>query len=74
MTTTFKVGDIVCFASKFLHDCGWYTEVPLNGQVLEIRDGGYGNLLQIHWCDHVAPTLVHSSNVILFDERHLEPR
>lgn len=70
MTSTFKPGDIVCHKAAFLRSVGWYTNVPINGKVLEVD----GDLLTVHWNDQDEPTRIRRTNVILYPERHLEPR
>jgi hypothetical protein len=70
MTTTFKPGDIVCHKATFLRSIAWYTNVPINGRVEAVD----GNILTVHWNDQENPTRILAANVILFSERHLEPR
>lgn len=69
MTTTFKVGDIVCHKATYLRNTGWYTNVPVNGKVVALSSG----FLSVLWCDRDQDSLIHPANIILFDERHLEP-
>lgn len=70
MTTTFKIGDIVCHKATFLRNIGWYTNVPRNGKVTAVD----GDMLSVHWCDREDPARILAVNVIKYDERHLEPR
>jgi hypothetical protein len=70
MTTKFKPGDIVCHKAAFLRSACWYTNVPINGRVEAVDPG----MLTVLWCDSQKPGRVLAANVILYDERHLEPR
>ncbi len=67
MTTTFKINDIVCFRAEFLRSISWYTDVPINGKVLEVD----GELVTVRWCGGEVGR-VRRSNLLLFSERHLE--
>lgn len=71
MTTSFQVGDLVCHSSQFLRNTGWYTNVPYEGKVVELLDH---DLVLVHWCNEDEPTRIHKGNIILYKERHLEPR
>lgn len=70
MTKTFKAGDIVCHKGAFLRSVQWYTHVPLNGFVQKVE----GDLVLVLWNNETLPTFIRDSNIILYSERHLEPR
>ena len=62
----YRAGDIVRHATKFLQSVQWYTDVPINGRVLAVRQGKYGapDVLRVEWSDgHEASIL--ASNVEL---------
>lgn len=68
MTTTFAVGDIVTYKAQFLRDIGIHTDVPINGRVAKVK----GEIVTVEFPEQTVPC--HRSNLILFNERHLEPR
>lgn len=70
MTKTFKPDDIVCHKAAFLRSVQWYTGVPINGKVQDVK----GDLVLVLWSNEDQPTYIRDSNIILFSERHLEPR
>lgn len=45
-----QAGDIVEYKGAFLRSCGWFTEVPKHGHVLELEKLGDSVLARISWC------------------------
>jgi hypothetical protein len=70
MTKTFKRDDLVCYARRFLQSVGWYTDVPIDGKVVDDTDPQFPS---VHWCDRDEPVRVNAANLILKSELHLEP-
>jgi hypothetical protein len=70
MTHTFKEGDLVCYARKFLQSVGWYTDVPIDGKVVDASDPEMPGIL---WCDREEPIRMNAKNLVLKSELHLEP-
>lgn len=70
MTETFKSGDIVCHKAAFLRAVQWHTNVPINGKIVTVSD----HLALVRWNNEDKPTYIRDSNIILYSERHLEPR
>ena len=59
----YKKGDIVRHRAEFLRSTGWYTNVPINGQVLEAPDAVENHqLLTVEWSDSET-TKILSANV-----------
>lgn len=70
MTHEFKAGDVVCYSRAFLKSTAWYTDVPINGRVLDVDE----DYITVLWHDRTDPIRVRDTNLILYKERHLEPR
>ena len=68
MTTTFAVGDIVTYKASFLRSIALFTDAPINGKVAKVK----GEIVTVEFPEQTVPC--HRSNLILFNERHLEPR
>jgi hypothetical protein len=70
----FTRGDVVCHKAAFLRSCGWYTNVPKNGIVTAVDNGLAPDrqILTVAWSDGETMKIL-SSNVILYNRRHLEP-
>ena len=66
----FSVGDVVCHRAAFLRSIGWYTDVPMNGEVREVGP----RFLKVVWNDQpdADPQRILPANVIHYDRRHLE--
>ena len=66
----FKVGDIVKHKASFLKSIGWYTGVPVNGEVVSSKhnddtqlDSGY---ISVMWAgEWKGPTTILACNVML---------
>lgn len=72
MDRNFKVGDIVCHAAAWLRSVSWFTDVPDKGTVTKV--GPNPHLVSVQWPDLDKPTRLHRNNIVLHDQRHLEPR
>lgn len=70
MTTTFKLGELVCYRASFLRSISWFTNVPIDGKIVDVSDP---EMPGIHWCDRDEPIRVNAKNLILKSELHLEP-
>ena len=61
----YKPGDIVRHTTKFLRSVGWYTNVPINGCVREVRDensGYFSGFPVVEWSDgHTG--LINPANI-----------
>ena len=64
MTTEFKVGDLVKHTSKFLQSVGWYTNVPKDGKVTEMRPMGHEVWPVIQWCDDDTARMINPVNIM----------
>lgn len=70
----FKVGDVVCYRAGWLRSVGWYTDVPINGEVTHLDRLGDQVLVEVVWADgREIPRRVLASNLIHYDRRHTEP-
>jgi hypothetical protein len=62
---TFKPGDIVQHTKAFLQSVAWYTNVPIDGKVLDVDD----DMATVQWCDQDvrfdAPTRINTANLKL---------
>lgn len=73
-TMQFKIGDIVCYRSKFLRDIGWFTDVPINGKVTECEQLKEGRQkLLVEWCDDgIGAIQVMNGCLIHYDKRRFD--
>lgn len=52
MKTKYAEGDIVKHTARFLQAISWYTDVPVNGKVLEVCNcAGEFDMLSVEWAD-----------------------
>jgi hypothetical protein len=65
MATTFKTGDHVKYTGKFLKSVGWYTNVPKDGRVNNVRDFNGRQLVNVTWCDNEEPMNTLACNLML---------
>lgn len=70
MKAVFEKGDIVCHRASFLRSISWYTDVPINGKVV---DAGDPEMPLVLWCDRDEPCRINAKNILLYEERHKEP-
>ncbi len=58
----FQIGDIVRHAGAFLRSTGWYTSVPINGEVTALEplgaEGAGQQLLTVAWSDGTTGKIV----------------
>lgn len=66
-----NVNDIVCYRASFLRSISWFTNVPINGKVVEAADDS-PRRVRVEWSDGTN-TVVLESNLILESKKHLEP-
>jgi hypothetical protein len=65
-----KKGDLVCYTKAFLRSTSWYTNVPIDGKIIDDSDQEFP---VVRWCDREEPVRVHCKNLILKGRLHLEP-
>lgn len=74
--TKFKIGDIVCYKGDFLRSCGWYTSVPKNGKVIDIRESLRADnelqVLTVDWAGDVGIMNTLNTNVILDSKKQFD--
>jgi len=61
---TFSEGDIVKHKAEFLRSVGWYTDVPVNGQVVKAEELRSGQILTVDWSDGITSKIL-ANNVVL---------
>ena len=66
--TRLRPGELVRYTSAFLRSAGWYTDVPIDGKVLEVepekkRVSDTTYVVTVQWCDRDAPIRVLSCNI-----------
>lgn len=66
-TQLYKKNDIVKHTSKFLRNTGWYTNVPINGQVTEDQEEG-SELVRVQWCDREESVPINAANIMPFNK------
>lgn len=72
----FKVGDIVKWKACFLKSTCWFTNVPIDGKVVEypvdfgkgISGGPNTDYARIVWCDWKEAKIVNVRNIMLASE------
>jgi hypothetical protein len=58
-TPKYKRGDLVKHTSAFLQSCGWYTNVPKDGRVLDVDE----EILTVEWSDGHS-SRIRDSNIM----------
>lgn len=66
MTTGITVGSLVKYTGRFLRNIGWFTDVPKDGKVTEVK----APYALVQWCDKPEGevTRVRMENIMLADK------